>query len=138
MEGLTLPCGIGFKWPRMALPCQCFVFNVLSGLVVVAKLADRGRKDQVATHRITATRFSSACSTVDRDTETHKHYAELSITTNTAIRCFTATILLSFILFSALFLHLNDAHLKKWTTTSVQNHSRVVSEVWEQNNRKRQ
>lgn len=38
MEGLTLPCGIGFKWPRMPLPCQCLVFNVLSGLVVAAKL----------------------------------------------------------------------------------------------------
>lgn len=38
MEGLTLPYGIGFKWPRMALPCQCLVFNVLSGRVVVAEL----------------------------------------------------------------------------------------------------
>lgn len=38
MEGLNLPCGIGFKWPRMALPCQCLVFNVLSGLVAAAEL----------------------------------------------------------------------------------------------------
>lgn len=38
MEGLTLPCSIGFKWPRVALPCQCLIFNALSGLMVVAKL----------------------------------------------------------------------------------------------------
>lgn len=38
MEGLNLPCGIGFKWPWMALSCQCLVFNVLSGPVFVSKL----------------------------------------------------------------------------------------------------
>lgn len=38
MESLSLPCSIGFKWPRVALPCQCLILNALSGLVVVAKL----------------------------------------------------------------------------------------------------
>lgn len=56
MEGLSLPCSIGFKWPRMALPCQCLVFNALSELVVVAKLLTE-------TEQITAT-CCSTCSTV--------------------------------------------------------------------------
>lgn len=80
MEGLTLPCGIGFKWPRMALPCQCLVFNVLSGLVVVAKLLTEAEGDgSNAPLYCNSFLFSMQCSAVElqRGTDTHKHMQSL-------------------------------------------------------------
>lgn len=66
MEGLTLPCSIAFKCPRMALPCQSLVFNALSGLVVVAKLLTEAKGAGTATHQTTATHSSSMCRTVQQ------------------------------------------------------------------------
>lgn len=74
MEGLSLPRGIGFKWPRMALPCQCLVFNVLSGLVVRAKLLTEAQG--AASNTLDCCNsfvFSMQYSVERRDGETHKH-----------------------------------------------------------------
>lgn len=80
MEGLTLPCGIGFKWPQMALPCQCLVFNVLSGLVVVAKLLteaeDAGSNTpDYCNSFLFNTKYNTAAPR--RGTDTHKHMQSL-------------------------------------------------------------
>lgn len=73
MEGPLPPCGIGSKWPRMALLCQSLIFNV----VVVAKAADRKLREQVATHQMTATLFlfNRRCSraALQRGTDTPTH-----------------------------------------------------------------
>lgn len=76
MEGLTLPCGIGFKWPRMALLCQCLVHNVLSVLVVVANLLTgaEGTGSNTPAYCISFL-FNMQFNTVvlQRGTDTHKH-----------------------------------------------------------------
>ena len=75
MEGLTLPCGIGFKWPRMALPCQCLVFNVLSVLVVVAKLLTEA-KGAGSTQQARSLQLIPLQHAVQYSTDAHKHTAE--------------------------------------------------------------
>lgn len=69
MEGLSLPRSIGFKWPRMALPCQCLVFNALSELVLVAKLLTETR--QITASRSSTFKYSKAALRWETRTRTH-------------------------------------------------------------------
>lgn len=97
-------------WFEVAPGWSCLVFNVLSGLVFVAKVLTEAERELVATHQITATHSSSTCSAVQkhyRGPQTHINTpqtlrAALSITTNTAIHCLTAFRLPSLLLSSFL------------------------------------
>lgn len=72
MEGLSLPCSIGFKWPRMALLCQCLIFNALSGSLVGAKLLTEAEgAGSNTTDNNSSFLFDMLCSTAALQKHTH-------------------------------------------------------------------